>query len=626
MDAIKNFVKVEVSTGYDSAATSVVLKAGDGAKLPDPATANYNLVWWNSTDYADPADDPYVSIVRVTGKSTDTLTVVQPSSATGNNYNGETSSNTAQNHNIADKVYKMALAPTYKVFNDLVPKSLIAAKGDLVVGSAASTPAILTVGANNKIPIAASGEATGLKWDYVGSLINAPEGFLINGKIVPSATVPTIDNNLGSTASDLGFETDYWYAQPFTTGAGITALDLCTFQLKKTGSPTGNMTIEIQSDNAGSPSGTVLYTTTLDVATLTTAYATYAIFPRLTVTAATKYHFCWKGQDAWAAGTTVTVGFASGSGLPTMHYGAGNFASSSTSLTLNLKTYVNAGDLTVAIKGMGGNDPSSTNPVYCRIGDTVRSITAALSVTKNAGTNWFNSGSTKLAMKEIDYFVYLGYNATDGVVVGFSRRPHGHIYSDFSATTTDEKYCAISTITNAAAGDNYVNVGRFAATLSATVALTWTVPTFTGINLIQRPIYTTRWLSYTPALYASTTDPILGSSPIQTGRYMIIDRMCIAQAQIAFGSSGANAGSGDYRPGLPVNAGGETANHTRYMGSGFAYDATGSTYPLAVAVVYNIAADRVWTMYYANAAVTHAAPVGWTTNDTFGITISYEVS
>jgi len=117
MDAIKNFVKVNVSTGYDASATTVVLAAGEGAKLPDPATANYNLVWFNNKDYGDPADDPNVSIVRVTGKSTDTLTVIQP--AVGNSYNGETSSNTAKDHNAAGKTWQMILAPTYKIFKDI---------------------------------------------------------------------------------------------------------------------------------------------------------------------------------------------------------------------------------------------------------------------------------------------------------------------------------------------------------------------------------------------------------------------------------------------------------------------------------------------------------------------------
>ncbi len=164
---------------------------------------------------------------------------------------------------------------------------------------------------------------------------------------------------------------------------------------------------------------------------------------------------------------------------------------------------VASNNLTVALKGLDGNDPSATNPIYIRIGDTVHSITSALSVTKNAGTNWCNAGSSELATKEIDYFVYLGYNATDGVVIGFSRIPYATEYSQFSTTSTNEKYCAISTITNAAAGDDYTVVGRFAATLSAGAGYTWTVPTFNSKNLIQRPIFETRTLIYLPTYTCS---------------------------------------------------------------------------------------------------------------------------
>jgi len=156
---------------------------------------------------------------------------------------------------------------------------------------------------------------------------------------------------------------------------------------------------------------------------------------------------------------------------------------------------VSSNNLTVAIKGMDGNDPSATNPVYVRIGDAIRSITSALSVTANAGTNWFNAGSTELATKEIDYFVYLGYNTTDGVVIGFARIPYATAYSQFSTTSTDERYCAISNISHASSSDSYTVVGRFAATLSAGAGYTWGVPTFTSINLVQRPIYETRMLT-----------------------------------------------------------------------------------------------------------------------------------
>jgi hypothetical protein len=48
---------------------------------------------------------------------------------------------------------------------ETLPASIIAAKGDLIVGTANDTAAILTAGTNGKVLTAASGEATGLKWD-----------------------------------------------------------------------------------------------------------------------------------------------------------------------------------------------------------------------------------------------------------------------------------------------------------------------------------------------------------------------------------------------------------------------------------------------------------------------------
>lgn len=189
---------------------------------------------------------------------------------------------------------------------------------------------------------------------------------------------------------------------------------------------------------------------------------------------------------------------------------------------------VSSNNLTVAIKTLAGTDPSSADPVSVRIGDSIRTLTAALSVTKNAATNWCNAGGAELATKEIDYFVYLGYNATDGVVIGFSRIPSGNQYDDFSATTTNEKYCGISTITNAAAGDDYELVGRFAATLSAGAGYTWSVPAFTTKNLIQRPIYETRWLSWQPA-YSAGGAMSYTSVTTNLAKYKVRMSECIIQ-------------------------------------------------------------------------------------------------
>ena len=109
LDAVKNFGKVTVNTGYDSSATSIVLTSGHGAKLPAPSTDGaFNLVWWNATDYADPADDPSVEIVRCTARSSDTLTVTRAQEGTS-----------ASNKNTSAKTYKMILALTKKMMQDI---------------------------------------------------------------------------------------------------------------------------------------------------------------------------------------------------------------------------------------------------------------------------------------------------------------------------------------------------------------------------------------------------------------------------------------------------------------------------------------------------------------------------
>lgn len=200
-----------------------------------------------------------------------------------------------------------------------------------------------------------------------------------------------------------------------------------------------------------------------------------------------------------------------------------------------------AAGITVALKTLAGTNPSASDPVYITLGGAVRTITSALSVSKADGTNWFNAGSAELATKEIDYFVYLGYNATDGVVIGFARIPFANQYSDFSATTTNEKYCAISTITNAAATDYYEVIGRFAATLSAGAGYTWTVPTFTASNLIQRPIYESRDLAYNAV--ASSSAGSLTAYTNANARYKIVGDICYVNPACTITTVGTASGA-----------------------------------------------------------------------------------
>lgn len=117
MDQIINFGKVTVSTGYAAGATSVVLSTGDGAKLPAASTGDssthYNLIWWNATDYPDASDDPNKEIVRVTNRSTDTLTVTRAQESTSDS-----------SKNTTDKTYLMICAPTKKTMDDISSEKL----------------------------------------------------------------------------------------------------------------------------------------------------------------------------------------------------------------------------------------------------------------------------------------------------------------------------------------------------------------------------------------------------------------------------------------------------------------------------------------------------------------------
>jgi hypothetical protein len=170
---------------------------------------------------------------------------------------------------------------------------------------------------------------------------------------------------------------------------------------------------------------------------------------------------------------------------------------------------VASNNITVALKTKNGTDPSATDPVSVWINGTYRRCTAALSVTKNAATDWFAAGS-QLPATETDFFPYLIWNTTpvtDIVDIGFGRLPSFRVFSDTNATTTNQGYCANGNASLPTSTDDMVVVGRFAATLSATAAFNWSVPSYTSKNLIQTPIYETRVLSYTPTITGYSANP-----------------------------------------------------------------------------------------------------------------------
>lgn len=261
---------------------------------------------------------------------------------------------------------------------------------------------------------------------------------------------------------------------------------------------------------------------------------------------------------------------------------------------------VSANDITVALKSYDGGDPSATEPVWVRIGTTWRSVTAALSVTLADGTQWFGLG-TPFATLEQQFFAYLGWRAaSSAVVIGFARIPYATVYSDFSATTTNEKHGAFSTAP--ASTDDVVVVGRFSATLSATAAFNWSVPTFTSSNLIQRPIYETDWMSWLPAP--------TGFSAVPTNtvyRYRIVGKMVEAEGREASAGT-SNATTTTWT--APFTA--ITLTNMSWTGLG---RGSNNSANLATTVIGNIASAAATINFFIDPAAT-----AWTGSGTKSIT------
>ncbi len=260
--------------------------------------------------------------------------------------------------------------------------------------------------------------------------------------------------------------------------------------------------------------------------------------------------------DTLAAPTDITTNNATSSAhgllqklsgaLPDVHRGDGSwggiYAPEGFLQNGVITPTISSNNLTVAIKTISGGNPSSTDPVYVRINGVIRSITSALSVTKAAATNWCNSGAAETATQEIDYFTYLAWNSgTSAVVIGFSRIPWAKQYTDFSLTTTNDRYCAISDITTIANTDYFTVIGRFSAILSATASFNWSVPAFSALNLINTPIYTTRILTFVPTWTNVTT-----TSATISGSYYINNIMMDSWVSITFGASTAFTGTVSY--------------------------------------------------------------------------------
>lgn len=193
------------------------------------------------------------------------------------------------------------------------------------------------------------------------------------------------------------------------------------------------------------------------------------------------------------SGTEAEVGASSSSILSATSYGPEGFI-----INGKISVSVASNNLTVAIKGMDGNDPSSTNKVYVRLGGTVREITASTSFTLNAGTDFFGLGASGHSSKTVYYYAMLIWNSANSVVrIAMTRKMIGYTCASYSTTTTSHLYLGVSG--PFAGSDVAYPIGVISAVNSGSASYNWSAPSVYS----EQPTLVLPWIDYAPTYSAS---------------------------------------------------------------------------------------------------------------------------
>jgi hypothetical protein len=130
--------------------------------------------------------------------------------------------------------------------------------------------------------------------------------------------------------------------------------------------------------------------------------------------------------------------------------------------------------------------------------------------------------------------------------------------------------------------------------------------------------------SYTPTLTATTTNPTLGTGGLAEGRFTLFNgKWCAIRGTIKFGSSGTNAGSGQYLIALPFTANSNIANGVSTVGSG----AVRSAGSIAMVQYYCSASSTTMAgITTSGNNITSGTPGAWTANDYLSFSMVMEVA
>jgi hypothetical protein len=138
---------------------------------------------------------------------------------------------------------------------------------------------------------------------------------------------------------------------------------------------------------------------------------------------------------------------------------------------------------------------------------------------------------------------------------------------------------------------------------------------------------TSPWTTYTPTLFGSTTNPVIGNGTI-TGRYMVVGATIFGEIRIIAGTSGFSRGSGTYSVSLPAN--GIVENYQPVGQVVIRDEGPGITY-FGTAIFNNNSTNKIElfvhtqvAQYAEGTAVTESTPFLYSANDKILIQFTYE--
>jgi hypothetical protein len=162
------------------------------------------------------------------------------------------------------------------------------------------------------------------------------------------------------------------------------------------------------------------------------------------------------------------------------------------------------------------------------------------------------------------------------------------------------------------------------------MATQWTAGTTSGQVLTAATLNTIGAVAeaYTPALTAVTTNPTLGTGSYQEGRYQVIQKRAFVEGAIFFGTSGAAAGTGNYRISVPSAV--SIRSNNAPIGYGLFYDASAGYifYPMQAFYVSATTFQLVVASpaYTAASILSSTVPVVPGNSDQMRFNLCYEVA